>query len=698
MDKDSLLLNIIFNSGSFKHKEKLLHYHRKSASLESSINRRKLIEYNTRKKQYNLLQAEIDKYDIQKKNYIDKENKILEFIEKNKSNSSPSPNKYLLENIKEKKKEYQEYLNIKSKQIQNEFNLCLEQSLMVKAKKKELELLKMNEEKKRFIEQMMKNKEKLADEINELKSKNEELIAQTEDLEKQHLEQLKRYTSEMEKEKRKKQEILERQKKMRMNILDYEDKINKLSENKQSMNSNDENIINDNKNINTNNNEKELTKIMNISKEKEKEENEEKEDEKEEEEEKEEEKEEEIKVEKNEEEIKIEEEKKEKEKNIRINQTLEDMCCLGMIMKKEIEEEKVKNPEKFIEIKEALKKEDDDPGLFALGLLAQNLEDSGVETAIDSSMGEENDDESATTLQFLVNGMSNKTRYDLHFDFGEERNSEILNDENEYEKFKDDLKSKLSKDYNIPKEKIIVTYLQEGSVRVQVIFQSDEFNNLDKKEFLNKFKNESAEDFKELKYLKDIHTDVIMSACKLNRNHLDRRGNNKDGGWAHEGEKRGNKPYYPPYGWIGIGLKVEDKYDNNTWIQMNNSEGEWCVAYHGVGNNNISNEVKKITGMIYKTKYIPGINQIHEQCVDIFHPGNIVGAGVYCTPKIESAEGYAGISEINGIKYKTVLMNRVKPDAIRQCECTKDGGEYWVVDGTTDQIRPYRILYKRVDS
>ena len=162
------------------------------------------------------------------------------------------------------------------------------------------------------------------------------------------------------------------------------------------------------------------------------------------------------------------------------------MCNYGMIIKKEIIEEKKKNPEKFIEIKEALKKEKEDQGLFALGLLAQNLEDTGIETAIDSSIGEENNDESATTLQFIANGMSNKTRYDLHFDFGESRNIEILNDEDEYEKFKDDLKSKLSKDYNIPKEKIIVTCLQEGSVRVQVIFQSDEFYNLDKKDFLIK--------------------------------------------------------------------------------------------------------------------------------------------------------------------------------------------------------------------
>ena len=48
--------------------------------------------------------------------------------------------------------------------------------------------------------------------------------------------------------------------------------------------------------------------------------------------------------------------------------------------------------------------------------------------------------------------------------------------------------------------------------------------------------------------------------------------------------------------------------------------------------------------------------------------------------------------EVNGKKYKTVLMVRVKPDAIR---CSADQQDYWVVNGTTDEIRPYRILYKQ---
>ena len=61
-------------------------------------------------------------------------------------------------------------------------------------------------------------------------------------------------------------------------------------------------------------------------------------------------------------------------------------------------------------------------------------------------------------------------------------------------------------------------------------------------------------------------------------------------------------------------------------------------------------------------------------------------------------EQYAGISVINGVKYKTVLMVRVKPEAIRYCDqCfgSRAPYNYWVVNGTEDEIRPYRILYKK---
>ncbi|CAF3191249.1 unnamed protein product, partial [Rotaria sp. Silwood2] len=47
-------------------------------------------------------------------------------------------------------------------------------------------------------------------------------------------------------------------------------------------------------------------------------------------------------------------------------------------------------------------------------------------------------------------------------------------------------------------------------------------------------------------------------------------------------EKRGGRPYHFPQGWYRHALKVEDKYPNDkAWLGMNNSPGEWIVAYHG---------------------------------------------------------------------------------------------------------------------
>ena len=380
---------------------------------------------------------------------------------------------------------------------------------------------------------------------------------------------------------------------------------------------------------------------------------------------------------------------KEKEENAKINSNLENMCIIGDITKKEIQEEKMNNPEKFIETSEALNLKDEDDAFFALGLLSQNLQDIGVETAIEKVTSDDDDeqDAAATCLQYITNGLAEKKKYDLHFEFGKERNEELLQDKNEFEEFKKNLKKKLSKDYHVPEDKIIVTFPQKGSFHVQVIFQSDEFNDLDTEEFKQKFIDD--DEFEELKNLKEIHSDVILGGCKLSKKLLDERGNRVEG-WGVN-EKRGGRPYNPPIGWIGIGLRVLDKYENNDWVAFDGNKNEWCVAYHGVGRFSDSEGVKDITGKIIKGTFKVGQNQVHKNCENINKPGTKVGEGVYCTPNVDTACAYSGVSKINGKQYQTVLMVRVKPGAIRECT---DSGDYWVVNGTTDEIRPYRILYK----
>ena len=132
-------------------------------------------------------------------------------------------------------------------------------------------------------------------------------------------------------------------------------------------------------------------------------------------------------------------------------------------------------------------------------------------------------------------------------------------------------------------------------------------------------------------------------------------------------------------------------------MQNKEDEDEWVVAYHGVGRGLCTKDVNGIPNNIIGMGFKAGKGQAHKNCEDQFHPGNKVGEGIYCTPFITTAEYFAGISEINGKKYKTVIMVRVKPSARRHCDKCEESRvhKYWVVNGTTDEIRPYRILFKK---
>ena len=410
--------------------------------------------------------------------------------------------------------------------------------------------------------------------------------------------------------------------------------------------------------------------------------------------------------------IKIEDMQKQK-------QTIEEMCILGDIYKKEIIEEKKTNPEKFVPIEKAVKTENKKDGLFALGLLAKKLENCGITTAIEDEekkneeekKEEKKNDESGTSLQFLINGLTTKKKFNLHFDINEERNEELLNNLEEQKKFINNLRTNLSKKYNIPEDDIIITNPQRGSFQVSVIFKSNNFN-LDIEEFKEKFKNE-----KELVQLKEIQKDLLYTGCTLKKSMLDSRGNNCDGGWG-KNEKRGGEPYIPPEGWIGYGLNVWDRYDHekeggqNDWLSYDNRPGEWCIAYHGVGENYSSKEVakavNKIANYTLKSKEQQNkdtnngnpnsINDDEEEDYaeddDIRHPGNKVGKGVYCSPNPEVMDDYAGTVEIDNNKYKMGFMLRVNPDKIR---VPVGRQEFWVLNGNPDEVRPYRILIKKVE-
>ena len=84
----------------------------------------------------------------------------------------------------------------------------------------------------------------------------------------------------------------------------------------------------------------------------------------------------------------------------------------------------------------------------------------------------------------------------------------------------------------------------------------------------------------------------------------------------------------------------------------------------------------------------------YSEIMDMRHPNNKVGKGVYCSPNPEVMDNYAGIIEINKVKYKMGFMLRVNPEKIRVPQGKE---EFWVLNGNIDEVRPYRILVKKIE-
>ena len=201
----------------------------------------------------------------------------------------------------------------------------------------------------------------------------------------------------------------------------------------------------------------------------------------------------------------------------------------------------------------------------------------------------------------------------------------------------------------------------------------------------NKNYDFSVDPFQEIiSFLNRVSMDSIFdSNSKLDGKYFDSKGNNKPFNYQKKGI-RGGKEYYGPNGWTGYGLSVNGKYDNgdNTWLGMTGKNpGEWCVAYHGTS--------IKFAKSIIINGLQAGPRQFHSNDNDINHPGKKVGIGVVVTPDILLAEQYS--EEFQG--YKCVFMCRVNPLNVR---IPDRNPRTWIVNGNSNDIRPYRLLIKKV--
>jgi hypothetical protein len=192
----------------------------------------------------------------------------------------------------------------------------------------------------------------------------------------------------------------------------------------------------------------------------------------------------------------------------------------------------------------------------------------------------------------------------------------------------------------------------------------------------------------------ELNSELFISLLNLNKDLFNGFGNNIEGKWA-KGENRGGRPYRPPEGWVGYGLNVLNKYDNgnNDWLACNGRPGEWCVAYHGVARGQSSDQVKNVIKLVLENNLKAGGGQSKKNKNDDNHPGQKIGVGVYTSPNPQFLDSYAGIMEIEGVKYKAGFMLRLKPDKIRYSNSSPDE---WIINGDFSELRPYRILIKRV--
>ena len=371
-----------------------------------------------------------------------------------------------------------------------------------------------------------------------------------------------------------------------------------------------------------------------------------------------------------------------------LNSLLKDMDSFGQIIKKKIENEQLTNPTKFISVDEAFNSGNEH--LKCLAKLKVALNSEGCTCEIErNNLSEDEVKEIYTTIQFIVNGMYKFKKYIFRFDFGEEKNKVMLSDDIARNNFNADLTKKLCSVLTLNFKDIIINNPFKDSLIFVAIIKNSNFNEMDEIQLLSNLKND--DDFNTII---NVEKTILLNGCKLSLQMLDQRGD-RNVGWGIN-EIRGGKPYFPPIGWNGYGLNVLDRYDSgdNTWLDYQNLQGEWSVAYHGMGAS-LTGE-KKMNSMSSHYNF----NVSNEQTVirqqfknsdDKYHIGGKVGEGVYMTPNPIIMEQFSSVYQYGGEKYKIGIMCRVKPDSIR---CPNHTEDYWIINGTDNEVRPYRILIK----
>ena len=140
---------------------------------------------------------------------------------------------------------------------------------------------------------------------------------------------------------------------------------------------------------------------------------------------------------------------------------------------------------------------------------------------------------------------------------------------------------------------------------------------------------------------------------------------------------RGGERYFRPYGWQRYALKVQGKYEDDTWLgepgpRQYSSEGEWPVSYYGT-------HVKMFQTIAQKGYYgLRKAKRLQKQ-----------KRGVCSSPFIDVAAWYAKTFIHRGRTYQLVFQNRVSVERLNKSD------QYWI-QPHGKYIRPYAICVRLV--
>ena len=161
--------------------------------------------------------------------------------------------------------------------------------------------------------------------------------------------------------------------------------------------------------------------------------------------------------------------------------------------------------------------------------------------------------------------------------------------------------------------------------------------------------------------------------------------------------RRGTEIYYPPYGWLGIGLNIKIKYGkiDNSWLNKNDISSEWAIGYYLFKKLNPDTDeiIIQLQNIIKNNDLL--LNEKFQTKMDYFNKRlngqkmQRIGKGYYFCSDINKAEKNTDYISFNNKKYKILLMAKVLIKSIRE----PDDGSFWIIHNK-EHIRFYRILLK----